>query len=311
MSFRILFHNDFDGMASAGIFANFIDSTKIETADLTFHAVDYNTINDYYATDFVNSSCVLDFPFNSSVKWWFDHHKTSFKDESYQKSYEPSPYRYWNTRAKSCPALLFTFFKKYYPQYDSKMSQSYSKLVHYSSIIDSAKYKNPKQVYDFSDPYITFNHILNHQYSAEMIHRFVIAVRSTNLERFFESKVFSNARTKVIDVFDKYDQFFKSNLKTNKNIIELNFIDAGLRGDRYLGYLYNPNADYTITIDKRDSHYYLGIGYNPWKKDNCINIGTLLKKYGGGGRMNVGAALFNNAGDLEFALNKIRSKLRD
>jgi hypothetical protein len=308
---QIIHHNDFDGMASAGIFANFIDSTNIETADLTFHAIDYNTINDYYSTDFKNSSCVLDFPFNPSVKWWFDHHKTSFKDVSYRKNYEPSPFRYWNTRAKSCPALLFTFFKKYYPQYDSKMRRSYSKLVYYSSIIDSAQYKDPKQVYNFRDPYIAFNHILNHFYSADIIHRFVIAVRSTALASFFESKLFLNASEKVMNVYDKYDHYFKRKLKTDENIIELNFLEAGLRGDRYLGYLYNPNADFTITIDKKNSRYYIGVGYNPWKKDNWINIGAFLKRFGGGGRMNVGAVLFDTIGELENALPKIRKKLQE
>lgn len=298
-------------MASAGIFANFIDNTNIETDDLTFHAIDYNTINDYYATDFKNSSCVLDFPFNPSVKWWFDHHKTSFKDEFYRQSYEPSPFRYWNTRAKSCPALLFTFFKKYYPKYDAEMRQTYSKLVHYSSIIDSAKYKNPKQVYDFDDPYISFNHILNHQYSAEMIHRFVLAVRSTAINHFFESKSFINARENVIGIYEKYAQKFKGNLKTDEKVIELNFLEAGLRGDRYLGYLYNPNADFTITIDKKNSRFYIGVGYNPWKKDNWLNIGAYLKKFGGGGRMNVGAALFDTIEELDTALLKIKKKLQE
>ncbi|MBN1601225.1 MAG: hypothetical protein JW915_06430 [Chitinispirillaceae bacterium] len=307
---QIIHHNDFDGMASAGIFANFIDSTSIESKDIFFDAIDYNRINDYYNIDFHNSSCVLDFPFNPTVKWWFDHHNTSFRDDSYQKDYKPSPYRYWNSRYKSCPSLLFYFFKKNYPTYYSQIKTVYNELVKQSNLIDSAMYVSPQQVYDFHNKFILFNHSLNHCYSDKLVYQFINSIRNRNINDFFDTNQFREAGEVVINTFDKYNNFFKCRINLEQNLILLNFLEAGLRGDRFLGYLYKPDADYTITIDKKNSHYYLGVGYNPWKKNNSINIGNLLKRYGGGGRMNVGAVLFDTIEELEAAILKIKQKLQ-
>lgn len=306
----IIHHNDFDGMASAGIFANFIDFTGLESSEISFEAIDYNHINDYYARDLYNSSCVLDFPFNPTAKWWFDHHKTSFKDNTYQKMYKKSPYRYWNTRCKSCPTLLSSFFKKFYPKYFLKMDVTYRELIKNSSMIDSALYKSPRQVYDFNNPFILFNHALNHCYSDVLVRKFIDSVRSAELKSLFNSNDFQNIRDDLNCTFEKYNDFFKTKIKPGQKVIELNFLEAGLRGDRYLGYLYNPDADYTITIDKRGYNYYIGVGYNPWKIGNLTNVGSLLKKFGGGGRMNVGAALFNSIDDLNNALSTIRKLLQ-
>lgn len=310
MSFTIIFHNDFDGMASAGIFADFIDTIGPESSEISFEAIEYNNIDNYYTKNFHNSSCVLDFPFNPTTKWWFDHHKTSFKDLNFREMYKNSSYQYWNTRCKSCPALLFSFFRKFYPEYYFEKDGAYRELIKNASIIDSALYKTPLQVYDFDNPYIVFNHALNHYYSHKLVRTFIDSVRNCEIKSFFNSNEFRNIRDKLLHLFEQYRIFFKSKIRPDQKIIELNFLETGLRSDRYLGYLYNPDADYSIVIDKRKLKYYLCIGHNPWKTGNLKNIGALLKNFGGGGRMNVGAALFDSVDDMHCALLKIKKMLQ-
>lgn len=296
-------------MASAGILANFFDETFQSKVNISYAAIDYDKLNEYLNTHFEGECAVVDFPFNPTVKWWFDHHKTSFQNAALKKQYEPSKFRYWNTRAKSCPALLLSFFKKYYPKYYSTKSKTYKKLAEYSNLIDSAQYKSPAEVYDFNNPYIAFNHILNHAYSEKLNHQFISSIRSGEYEGFFSNPSFQGKKKEVIEIQQQYYQHYNDLVQTHGNIIEINYVKTGFKGDRYLGYLFNPKADFTITIDKRGDKQHIGVGYNPWKKNNWINIGALLKRYGGGGRRNVGAVLVKTIDERDRILKELRDTL--
>lgn len=306
---KIIHHNDFDGIASAGILANFFDEIFQRKVNISYAAIDYDKLNVYLNTHFEGDCAVVDFPFNSTVKWWFDHHKTSFQNAGLKKQYKPSKFRYWNTRAKSCPALLLSFFKKYYPEYYNTKSKTYKKLAEYSNLIDSAQYESPAEVYDFNNPYIAFNHILNHVYSEKLNHQFISSIRSGKYEDFFSNPSFQDKKKEVIEIQRQYYKHYNDLVQMHDNIIELNYVKTGFKGDRYLGYLFNPEADFTITIDKRGDQHYIGVGYNPWKKNNWINVGALLKRYGGGGRKNVGAVLVKTIDERDRILQALRKTL--
>lgn len=310
MKNKIIHHNDFDGMASAGILANFFDEIFEATVSLSYVAIDYHKLKEYLSINFEGKCAVVDFPFNPTVKWWFDHHKTSFQSAVLKKQYKASKFRYWNTRAKSCPALLLSFFKKYYPKYYSIKAKTYKKLAFYSNLIDSAQYKSPAEVYDFNNPYIAFNHILNHAYSEKLNHQFINSIRSGEYEAFFGKSSFHEKKVEVVDIFQQYYQHYSDLVQTHRNIIEIDYLKTGLKGDRYLGYLFNPDADFTITIDKRGDNLHIGVGYNPWKKNNQLNVGSLLERYGGGGRKNVGAVLVKSADEKDKILQELRNKLK-
>ncbi|MCP5050688.1 MAG: hypothetical protein GY940_26225 [bacterium] len=309
MTFQIYYHNDFDGIASAGIFSHFLHHAASLEKSVDYIAIDYNELDRYLNKDFGGDHAVVDFPFNQTVKWWFDHHETSFKTESLRERYIPSGFQYWDPNAKSCPSLLFDFFKKNYPDYYSKWYNRFHNLIIHSDLIDSALYKSPAEVYDFNNPYIVFNHILNNMYSEVFNLRFIGLIAEGQYEDFFSSHQFKRKEKEIIEIHKEFSLNYEDIVQVRQNIIELNFLKANLKGQRYFGYLYNPDADFTITIDKRGKDRYISVGYNPWKNDNSLNIGALLKRYGGGGRKNVGAVLIRDKIKFEKVLNEIRRKL--
>jgi len=306
---KIIYHNDFDGMAAAGIFSDFLDFVKKGKNNIFFRSIDYDEINKYINEEIKEEAAVLDFPFHPDAKWWIDHHKTAFRTKNLKSLYKPSKCMYWNTRAKSCPALMRPFFKKYYPEYFSRFKLRYSELVKYSSIIDSAGYESPAQIYDFENCYFCFNYGLSTGLAANLTDNFIYSIRRGVMEEFFASTEFSDLKTTCECDFSKYENNKEVIIEYEKKIITLDYLSSGLKPQRYFGYLYYPDADYTIMLSQRNGMYYVGAGYNPWKSLNNVNLGELFIPFGGGGRMDVGAALLKSQDSYDKCVDYVREKL--
>jgi len=76
---------------------------------------------------------------------------------------------------------------------------------------------------------------------------------------------------------------------------------------RYISYYFYSDIKYTIGIYKKNDKYFsISVGKNPWKKFNSLNIGEICKRYGGGGRENVGAVLTDNEEEAKRVQKKIK-----
>jgi len=293
MKITIYYHNDFDGIASAGIFSNFLSWLYSEAIFFNYNSMDYDVVFNFLKKDLKTETVVLDYPFHPQAKWWFDHHKTSFYSEKIKKHYSKGKFHYWNTRSKSCPSLLFSTFKKYYLEYYKLNYLKYKELVIFSNIIDSALYRNPKEPYDFDNNFIAFNHILNSESSNKIRLEFIESIKNVNFNLFFHSPWFANKKEQLISDFNSVVSLLRNRISLIDNIalVELDDYSDLSFSTRFISYYFYPNIDYTIIKSKRNDLYYLGVGYNPWKSANEINIGAYLKQFGGGGRKNVGAIL--------------------
>lgn len=294
MKIDIYYHNDFDGVSSAGIFSNFLSWFYKKDIIFEYKKVDYDVVFDFLKKDLTRETAVLDFPFHPQAKWWFDHHKTSFYSNEIKKHYSKGKYHYWNTRSKSCPSLIFSTFRKYYPEYYKTNHIKFKELISFSNIIDSALYRNPKEPFDLDNNYIVLNHILNNNSSGEIRNEIIEAIRHINLDLLFQDSWFLNEKQKIVHEFESKILHLREHIELVDNIaiVELDQEDSKLSfNTRYLSYYFYPNIEYTITKSKRNNSYHIGVGYNPWKSNNEINIGLYLKLFGGGGRKNVGAVM--------------------
>jgi nanoRNase/pAp phosphatase (c-di-AMP/oligoRNAs hydrolase) len=63
-------------------------------------------------------------------------------------------------------------------------------------------------------------------------------------------------------------------------------------------------------LKKVKGDYKLGVGSNPWKRNKIkINIGLLLKKYGGGGHKWVGGLTVKPASKKDAVIREIIARL--
>ena len=156
MKFYIYHHNDFDGISAAALFAKFLSiKEKINFEDFTFQAVDYNLKKEWISFKLNKPCVVIDFLYHPDSDWWFDHHDSTFQnDSSLMNSYTQSEKKYWNTKFPSCPSLIMAHLHKYFRKYHIKLKNEYSELIKWSDVIDGAKYHSPSEVYGFRNKYI-------------------------------------------------------------------------------------------------------------------------------------------------------------
>ena len=75
---------------------------------------------------------------------------------------------------------------------------------------------------------------------------------------------------------------------------------------RYAPYYLFPKIRYSIRATMKGQLYHLGVGENPWiAHKGKIHIGNLIKKYGGGGHVTVGATDVNTKEEAERAQEEI------
>lgn len=306
---NIFFHNDFDGMSAAGIFSDFLGWYYADKVQCNFINIDYNELKSFIETKFFEETVVLDFPYHDEAKWWFDHHETSFVSEKERIQYIPSEFKFWDKKAKSCPGLLKVFFKRHYPKYSELSQNRYDELIRYADIIDSAGYESPYEIYDFKNDYIALNYILDRDKSNKLIYAFIESVRYGQINSFFNSSMFISLKMEAHNDLREYISHKNEIISVKENVMILNFLHTKLKIQKYFGYLFYPHINYAVTLSMRGSLYHLGVGYNPWKENNYQNLGSLMRRYQGGGRMNVGAALFQSEASCLNALEEVISVL--
>jgi hypothetical protein len=303
--FYIYFHNDFDGIVSAAIFSKFLYlKENIAFKDVSFRIVDYDLKNDWLNTPLEKPCAVLDFLYHPNADWWFDHHESTFIKtlEFYNLKY--SEKKYWDTKYLSCPSLMLDHFNKYYFDISEQIRESYSQLIYWCDIIDGARYKSPKELYETKNVYLDINRTLSISSDINYYAQIINAIYMEKLRIFRKNKIFT-------DLLKQYTEIEKKTIKliSPLHVLEgvIVFIDQAkydLPFQRYLGYYLFPEAFYRIGIYKKSDQFSISINYNIWKKEkNNIDLGNLCRKYGGGGRFDVGAILKNSYKEaIEIAL---------
>ena len=295
-------HRDFDGIACAGLFIRYLLALKIAIKeDIKTTFADYSDIKSFADKKFKNKNLVvLDFPYHPDATVWVDHHVTSFVIA------KPDKLGYqliWDDKAKSCPELLVKYIKKNNPHVYDAVIGEYEAVVFFSKVIDSAVYKTPETVYNYSNPFFALNQLMNDEKGDYYKKRFLDAIVNDRLISMFTSRAFSAKQINLINQFKLVLANIDLFTEKHENILILDYIELGLPFYRYIGYIKYPTALYTITLSNVNGKYHLGAGFNPWAGDSPINIGEIFSKIGGGGRVNVGAVLVDNIISLEKKKN--------
>lgn len=288
MAYDLYFHNDFDGVTSASLMADFLEKKGEKIGN--YFAVDHSSFNKnrWLKMKFKNPAVIVDFLYHPDAAFWFDHHSTTFVKEEWRQKFKPSYYHQWNTKYLSAYHLVFDSLAK---NFDYQPSRYFYELTKWADIVDGARYDSAEQTIKSKEPFLQINAFIeqNADQTAALIPLIKILGKQSLLyiaRRQEIQNAVNNFRKKANAALKFYKQNFRIydkvgfwDLSPNK-IMEMPFAPFYLR----------PQLAYRLLLKKNKRKLCLSVSYNPWlKKKNKIDIGKLLReKCGGGGHYNAG-----------------------
>ncbi|HVN26073.1 MAG TPA: hypothetical protein VMT99_00260 [Candidatus Paceibacterota bacterium] len=311
MLYDIYFHNDFDGRASAAVMTAFLRSRGDDVGH--FAAVDFDLQDQWMSERFFarhrlfagrrNPAVVVDFFYHPAAAWWFDHHPTTFKKESWKKSYRPSRERVLDPSYVSCTRLVFESLKK---NFGWKPPRLIGDLVKRADIVDGARYRTPRETIYLTTVETQLDAFIdetrkNPATAQRMIEDFATKPLPMIAKQPRIARVVTKLRAKNMKAL----AFYRRNLKIAGRVSVIDLEKANVETLRYAPYFLKPKIRYAIRITKKDGQFHVGIGDNAWMKPGNVNLGALLARFGGGGHWGAGAVNFTSRKAVDQAVPKM------
>lgn len=291
MDYHIYFHDDFDGMASAAVMVNFLESRGDSV--ISFNGINYdpNLKPKWASFDFERPFILLDFLYHPDASWWFDHHPTSFIDPKWQAEFKNDLNHVFDPTIKSACELVLEHLKN---NHSYKPPAFIEDLTIWATKIDSADYQSAEEALFGKEPAIKLARATN-----------PINFENGNSDKYFEMIIRGLAGGPVSEVIEipavseEIERVEKENSEVGKIFKDISvvtgkvvFVDGSktkIQLSGYFSYYFYPEIEFAVTLEFYSGYYHLNVGKNLWKKTGSkIHIGELLKKYGGGGHKTVG-----------------------
>lgn len=321
MKYDIYFHNDFDGRASAAVMLSFLQSRGDEIEH--FVPVNYHLTRQWLDEKFFakhalfkgrrNPAIVVDFMYHPAAAFWFDHHPTTFKKESWKKRFKPTKFHHWNPRYVSNCHLTYAALKESFGWRPPKVLKD---LIPWADMIDGAQYKNPLQTIRIKEPALEIAAFVDRKDDDEREAAALIkALAQKSLREIASLKKIRTVAASVRRENLKTLEFYKKNLQVMGDATFIDLTDTKFHSLRFAPYYLKPKLMYAVRLTRKDGLYHLGIGGNPWikgaaeKRHKDAHAGEILKKYGGGGHKKAGAVEFKTRAEAEKALVEIIPQL--
>lgn len=292
MKYHLYFHNDLDGVSSASVLLNFFRARGNDAA--SFNPIDYKPglKENWPERKFKQPSVMVDFLYHPDLTWWFDHHPTSFINESWRMDYKNDATHYFDPKHRSCASATLYHLKK---EYDYQPPEFIEELVVGADLIDGAGYKSPEEAIDFNNPTIRLGLLLREHKTSDpesllefysgLADNLSVEPMETVLARPEYKEQAALVKSKLKLALENFDKFTET--RGDTIFVDVTKTDSAI--SHFTVYYMRPEAKYSVRLgfDPETEIYYLGVGRNKWK-DSPVNIGELMSKYGGGGHKNVG-----------------------
>lgn len=281
MMWRILHHDDFDGLSSAALLvaAGEVDGS-MHRGSCTFHALQYS-LGDKYRGDLSElfpdgRYAVVDFAYHRQAERWFDHHSTALLTPEDREHYEARAGKHVEHRiVSSCARQIFEHYTaRGYDMYD------YTELMRAGDMIDRAGYPSAAAYFDADDPAIALNHWLGRNPESQLneIIRGMLRGSLADLRRQFSEHI-DPAITASRVALHQYER-----LMSGSDVIVVDLLGTGVPFLRYAPYYFQPKSQYAVFVYNKGKNVGLSLGRNPWYQvGEGVHLGQLARQYGGGG----------------------------
>lgn len=281
---EILFHDDFDGIASAAMLSTHLLERGTEVQQLT--PVDYNYITeDNWACVTPTSTrgpfAIVDFQFHPAATIFIDHHPTAFLGhKSWRATHETRNalgyLSYWNETAPSCAQVI---------EDNLELDVGFGDLVAAANTIDQAAYPSVESYFDPSQPASAMcqaYHLLTTGEKTELAQRFATGSLLSGYR--FMNKHIDQAFSQTKQHLARYGEFISPRLDTAVLITDLTKKNAP-PFIRYAAFSFYPQALYSLTVfaGSNEGDVRVNLSRNPWIEFKHQDLGAKVLSIGGGG----------------------------
>jgi len=284
--FHLYFNDDFDGVSSAALFFYFVNKKWPGKYKFKYNLAVFKPgcQGEWTGKKLPEPSAVFDFRYHPGASWWFDHHESSFIYKSQKKNFRNTNQKGWDPKRKSCCGLVLDHLSGYF---NFEFPDYLKELAKEADIIDSAGYKSAKEALAPKDPAIILSNVLPLGFSIEDAKVWIESLASGPMSEVMKLDLTKKRMLKAERVINKAIEEAKN---SSKIIGDTVFLPGGKIFSKFAVYLVYPKAYYAVIVSDMGEYYHIGAGKNPWLKvQDQKDISEIMKKFGGGGHINVGA----------------------
>jgi oligoribonuclease NrnB/cAMP/cGMP phosphodiesterase (DHH superfamily) len=272
MKWNVLTRADLDGIVCAVILKNTEDIDKIRFVEPKF-------VQDG-EVEISSNDIITNLPYDKRCGMWFDHHVANVRPKEFKGSFKPAP---------SAARVVYDYYLPNFPsltKYDDLMRAT-DKIdaaeLTYNEVLEPEGYLLLSMTIDgkFHEDEPYWQHLVN-------------LLKDTTLTETMNDPMVKEkvARFKEQDFLFRQAVQDCSRIEKNVLITDLRKYTDLPNGNRYYVYAFQAatNLSMRITNDReRPGYVSIGVGYNIFNRTANINVGELMKKYGGGGHKTVGS----------------------
>lgn len=306
--YTIYYHDDLDGVSSAAVMLYFFRRRGGDVKE--FIPVEYiPEMKTRWATwPFQRPAVILDFRYHPNAKWWFDHHEDPFLNEKWKVKFinkAKGGKHYWDKNAASCCSMIISYLGR---QFNIQFPKYLHDLGAAVEIVDGAKYSSPADALDMGKPIKKLARTLDiNDTKKSEYQNWLIEILST--QPFTEAAELKMVQGRFLiakKIQEEILEYYQSHLIRDGKTTFIDIQKRGLGKKHYTAYSIYPEMLYSVSIDHAGTGYHIGVGVNPWlRKKAFLNIGELMRCYGGGGHIFVGGTEVENHGEALRIANEI------
>ncbi len=318
MLYDIYFHNDFDGRAAAALLLDFFRKRGDDFEH--FVPLGYDMLDTYKKEIFFkthrlfkgqhNPAVVVDFSFHPGAAWWFDHHSTTFRKDEWRRDFQPTLQLHYDPDFDSCCGQVAAVLKR---DFGWKPAGHVKELIKWGDIVDGARHRSVREVMDLTNVGVQLDAYLDAYAndSKRTGKRFIEDMAARSVASMAKDSVVQKAIVAIMKRRKTALDFHRKNMEVADRVGFIDLSSKNFEKIRYAGYYLYPKILYTVRVLIKGGLYQVSVGQNPWRrKENKVDIGELMRKYGGGGHFAVGATEFRKKADALRAANEITEHLR-
>ena len=306
MTYDIYYHNDFDGRASAAVMLAFLRSRGDMIKN--YIPVNFDIEKQWPRMKFPRPGIVVDFVYHPQATWYFDHHLTSFRLMKPNKVNTPN--LFWDKQYPSCTSFVLDTLRE---KFDWKPPVHFKELAQWLDITDAARFKSAKQAVELKEPALQLMSFVDWETRGggkPTLQWLVELMSRVRLKRVAADRRVKGTMKKIYAERDKAFAFYKNNIDIIGRVSFIDLSNIHLLDLRFTPYFLYPNLLYNVMLKKVRGDYKLSVGSNPWKRSKVkINVGLMLKRYGGGGHKAAGGLTVKPASRKDRIIRGIIAKL--
>ncbi|RFM25360.1 MAG: exopolyphosphatase [Candidatus Thermochlorobacter aerophilum] len=273
MKYNVLTRADLDGLVCAVILKNTEDIERVRFSEPKF--VQDREI-EVYPNDIITN-----LPYHPNCAMWFDHHAANVRPKEFKGAFKTAP---------SAARVVYDYYLPRFPHLTK-----YEDLIRQTDRIDMADLTYEEVL--SPSGYLLLSMTIDGKYHEDEPYwlHLIDLLKDKSLDEIMQDPQVVEKCNKFREDDLNFRDAVRKHSRVEKNVLITDLRSYGENlpnGNRYFVYAFQSttNLSMRITPDReRPGMVSIGVGYNIFNRTANINVGELMKKYGGGGHKTVGS----------------------